>query len=296
MARKVFLKRDFFKKQSNVNYRYFLWAAVGLLVLVVLTPLLTRRRADMPKPAKLNPEAGMVLKEIPKETPMETQSDRSLLGGGAVSQIKEGDLEPGSDANRGGYADELSNETSVGGHGLAGSAGSIQEGSEPTQNLASSVTQNESQPQPHSAEQEANSTPVPQPAEPTSSSETAAAVTGEQPSQSPADVPGMQASVSSQPQPAAKPVEKTEADSSMTRYIVQIGSFSQKKNADSMHQSLTKKGYEVIIRTVDHAKFGKLYVVQLQALTDPLKAESLLAKVKKDANVKPMMVKVPAGQ
>lgn len=51
-----------------------------------------------------------------------------------------------------------------------------------------------------------------------------------------------------------------------------------------------------MVRTVTHEKFGRLYIVQLAPVSDAGKAQSLVSKVKQEANVQPMVIKLPTDQ
>lgn len=284
------LRRDFFKKKPNVNYKYFLWAAIGLVILVAITPLLTHRRSDKTPSEKVTPETGVVMKEIPRSS-SGSDTGQPLQGTDSAAGIKETYLQHGSTVSQDAQPEGQMNQPPTHVESSTGGAGAIP--AEPPAEQTQTASLAEPQPQPAASPTVPASAASQQPTVPSTNAENAAAVPQQAPRQEPA-APAQQASVASQPQPP-KPSEKS-ATGSATKYIVQIGSFSQKKNADSIQQNLLKRGYEVIVRTTDHAKFGRLYVVQLAPVYDPNKAESLLAKVRKEANVNPMMVKIPAGQ
>ncbi|MDY0040399.1 MAG: hypothetical protein RBS57_08815, partial [Desulforhabdus sp.] len=93
-AKRPKINRDFFKKKPNLNYKYFLWAAVGLVILVVITPLLTHRRSD--KGEKILPETGVVVKEIPRSSLPGAETARPMQGVDSSVGFKEGDLQPGT--------------------------------------------------------------------------------------------------------------------------------------------------------------------------------------------------------
>lgn len=66
MQRKVFLQRNM-PKGKHSFLKLFLWSAVALIVLVIITPLVTRHKGDKDASRKPIPEkSGMVVKEIPR--------------------------------------------------------------------------------------------------------------------------------------------------------------------------------------------------------------------------------------
>lgn len=284
------LKRDFFKKKSNINYKYFLWAAIGLVILVVITPLVTHRRSDKTPSEKVTPEIGVVMKEIPRSTPAGPETAQPLPGTDSAAGIKEANLEPGASVSQDIQSEGQVNQPPAYAEGSPEGAAAISAGTQPEQAQTASVAE----------PQQVPAAPAKVP-ESTANQQTAASLTKDEAAMAPQEThpqgsaaPEQQASVLSQPK-APKPSEELTTGGG-TKYIVQIGSFSQKKNADSIQQTLMKQGYDVIVRTTEHAKFGTLYVVQLSPVYDPNKAESLLARVRKEAKVNPMMVKIPAGQ
>jgi len=290
MGGKVYLKRDA-KKKSTSYFGYFLWAAIGLVFLVVVTPLLTHRRAEKSAVEKVTPEKGMVMKEIPRSMPYENGKNE-LPGDSSSDQgIKETNLESNSTT-----ATSIPSTTPES-HASIPAEGSPQAGgpSVPLQNLSdqgqsTSMTEHQQRPiQTSTAADNAQSRP-----QATNLNETVAAPAILPESASPKQSTPVQTSTSSKPQIAASSA-KTPVTGS-TKYVVQIGSFSQKENADGIQQELLKKGYEVLVRTINHAKFGRLYVVQLAPVYDSTKAQSLVTKVKQEANVKPMVIKVPTDQ
>jgi len=298
------LKRDFFKKKSNANYKYFLWAAIGLVILVVITPLLTHRRSDKAPSEKVAPETGVVMKEIPRSSSSGPETGQPLQGNDSIAGIKEENLQPGSTAGRDIQPEGPANQppTQVDGslEGTATGAGEPQPEqiqtalpAQPQPEQTQTASPADPQTQPAAVPEGAGSAAAKQPAASPAIDETAAKVQQEAVAKGDA-ASAQQAPVTSRPQPPKQP-EKL-ATGNGTKYIVQIGSFSQKKNADSIQQDLLKRGYQVTVRITDHAKFGRLYVVQLSPVYDSNKAEALLAKVRKEANVNPMMVKIPAGQ
>lgn len=78
-------------------------------------------------------------------------------------------------------------------------------------------------------------------------------------------------------------------------YIVQVGSFLEKENADRLGGKLTAQGYDAVVRPFPHPSLGKIYVVQLKPVEDAKRANALMSAVEKAAQVKPIVIKVPVN-
>lgn len=77
-------------------------------------------------------------------------------------------------------------------------------------------------------------------------------------------------------------------------YIVQLGSFLDKENAELMRQRLKTKGYDPIVKPVQHQVLGQVYIVQLHPVKDESKASTLMAQVERVEKVRPIIIiKVP---
>lgn len=306
MGGKVYLRRDV-KKKSTSYFSYFLWAAIGLLLLVVITPILTKRGGERRIAEKVTPEKGMVMKGIPRSAPYDSPSEEPQEGVKTVQGIKESDLDAGSAATPTPAASEAVKSIPAGPQGppivVTGSepGKSAPATAAPGQTQTAAATAPELRPeqtfpaegnvqteQPVTVAVEASATPA-----------TAALPASPKPS------PTMQASAPTKPKVAAPPAKppaaaagpvSASAGAGATKYVVQIGSFSQRENADGIQQQLLKKGYEVMVRTTTHEKFGRLYIVQLAPVYDANKAQSLVSKVKQEANVQPMVIKLPTDQ
>jgi type IV pilus assembly protein PilF len=77
------------------------------------------------------------------------------------------------------------------------------------------------------------------------------------------------------------------------RYIVQLGSFLLRENAEVLRERLTFKGYDAVVKPFNHQILGQLYVVQLKPINDADKARQLLMDVEREAHVKAIMYEVP---
>lgn len=79
------------------------------------------------------------------------------------------------------------------------------------------------------------------------------------------------------------------------RYIVQLGSFLDKENAEDLQQRLRRKGYDAVIKPFSHQVLGQLYVVQLKPVNDADKASRLMMQVENEGHGKAIILEVPAN-
>jgi type IV pilus assembly protein PilF len=78
-------------------------------------------------------------------------------------------------------------------------------------------------------------------------------------------------------------------------YIVQVGSFLEKENAEKLRGKLSSQGYEAVVRPFSHQSLGKIFVVQLKPVDNATRANALMSEVEKAAEVKPIVIKVPVS-
>jgi len=315
MGGKVYLRRDV-KKKSTSYFSYFLWAAIGLLCLVVITPLLTKRGGERRIAERVTPEKGMVMKGIPRSVPYDSPAEEPQEGVKTAQEIKESNVETASATSKTLPASDAAKSAPV--PAPAQNPSMMATGTVPGKSLPEPGVTAAAKPVP--GQMQTSPSAIPQPQQeptppsagnmqaqqslPTAVDAAAAPPTSTEPT-SPKPSPTMQASASAKPKlatPPAKPpaaaspastTTSAASPSGPTKYVVQIGSFSQRENADSIQQQLLKKGYEVMVRTITHEKFGRLYIVQLAPVYDANKAQSLVSKVKQEANVQPMVIKLP---
>ena len=76
-------------------------------------------------------------------------------------------------------------------------------------------------------------------------------------------------------------------------YIVQMGSFLDKENAEELQQRLRRKGYDAVLKPYRHQVLGQLYVVQLKPVNDPEKASQLMMQVEKEGHGKAIIIETP---
>jgi cell division protein FtsN len=97
------------------------------------------------------------------------------------------------------------------------------------------------------------------------------------------------------PSLAEKPDKPSAQLQSKLLYVIQVGSFKEKQNAEEMKQNLAKRGYDTVIRPYNHPKLGPLFVVQLQPVAEESRASTLMTQVGHEAKVKPVLLRVPGG-
>ena len=76
-------------------------------------------------------------------------------------------------------------------------------------------------------------------------------------------------------------------------YIIQVGSFLTRENADRMQTRLEQQGYNTIVKACNHKVLGSLFVVQLKPLRDGSKAETIMVGLNTERQVTPVLIKVP---
>jgi type IV pilus assembly protein PilF len=108
--------------------------------------------------------------------------------------------------------------------------------------------------------------------------------------QDPKVVAGAQASASEPPRKG--PPETSQSDLPRT-YIVQMGSFLDKDNAEELQQRLRRKGYDTVLKPYHHQVLGQLYVVQLKPVYDPEKASQLMMQVEKEGHGRAIIIETP---
>lgn len=91
-----------------------------------------------------------------------------------------------------------------------------------------------------------------------------------------------------------EPKVKPSADK--TLYTVQVGSFQEKRNAEEMRDNLQKRGYKVMVKVKNHPKLGQVHVVQLEPVVGIDKANTLVAQIRNEQKVNPIIQKVQPGE
>jgi cell division protein FtsN len=66
-------------------------------------------------------------------------------------------------------------------------------------------------------------------------------------------------------------------------YIVQVGAFRVKENAEKLNTKLQGIGYKSTLQAMNHSKNGQLYLVQMEPSKNRADAESLALKLKENS-------------
>jgi tetratricopeptide (TPR) repeat protein len=95
--------------------------------------------------------------------------------------------------------------------------------------------------------------------------------------------------------PSSVPIEK-ELDrgegGGQASYVVQVGTFRDRENADRMRERLAGMGYEAVIKTFPHQTLGSMYSVQIRQIEEFTTANALVAEIERAERVKPIILKV----
>ncbi len=99
----------------------------------------------------------------------------------------------------------------------------------------------------------------------------------------------------SSPKPPGKDAQEASQADGPRIYTVQLGSFLDKENAESLQQRLRLKGYDAVVKPFRHQVLGPLYVVQLKPVNDADKASQLMMQVEKEGHGKAIIIEAPAN-
>jgi tetratricopeptide (TPR) repeat protein len=75
-------------------------------------------------------------------------------------------------------------------------------------------------------------------------------------------------------------------------YVVQVGTFRDRENADRMRERLIGMGYEAVVKTFPHQTLGSMYSVQIRQIEEFTTANALVAEIERAERVKPIILKV----
>lgn len=296
MPKKIFVSKNAPSPSRPPYVKFLLWAAVGLVVLVLLTPLFQQKSNKGGQRA--TDKDGVLHREIPR-TGLQPSEEGPQIPGQSAEVGKPGDSkvmpippeikgftdvppktpssepagtattaagDPASQKSPGG---ETAAKKAVPGDGVGALPGSTlpREMSAVTPGTAGDKGKPEGSPStpagtaPESvATRQKDATPIPPGAK----------------------SPTLEAK-------ATRPEDKN-------LYTVQVGSFQEKKHADEMQRNLQKRGYKVQVKVKNHPKLGLIHVVQLEPVAGVDKANTLVAQIRNEQKVNPIIQKVPSGE
>jgi len=94
-----------------------------------------------------------------------------------------------------------------------------------------------------------------------------------------------------EPAPKPEPPPPKPSRPSGPRYIVRLGSFKVKENADNLLAKLKSKGYSAELGVYNHKDLGRLHIVQLKPVKSAAEARRLVNRVKSQENIDAFIVK-----
>ena len=310
MKKKIFVSKD--SRSGFRSYlKFLLWAAIGLIVLVLFIPLTSRQKSGKEALKKPASERGVVVKEIPKSLqPIAESISRGQ--GGAGEPSKAADSKPTAPPD-GKSAADLSATPSpapIKEKPLTDTAPATPKAETAAPGAAKSVSGRPGSPESPAAtpaakevqtvakvseaptkEMQASASKKPEPATSpapeTKAKAVASASAPEKPTKSAATVaPPPAATSDSHAQPSAN---------GRKMYAVQIATLKDKQSAEELKTTLQKKGFEVVMKTINDPKQGQSYNLQLQPVDNIGKANTLMEQVKYVPKVKPTIVPVPSS-
>ena len=77
-------------------------------------------------------------------------------------------------------------------------------------------------------------------------------------------------------------------------YIVQLGAYSEKQNAEAVRNRLKQTGYTAVVKPVQAPGSGLVYVIQLKAENSLSRATTLMMQLQSEVPGEPTIVKAPA--
>lgn len=306
MQKKIFVQKNLHSAGSRSYAKLLLWAALSLIILVLIAPLFSRHSKENREALKRpDSDKGMVVKEIPRSLELLKEN-----GGEGQTASVEVPTPPRSEhptdqgLSRPPEAEVTQQATSMETRPAVGEA-----------QMADKAQPWVEMPKPVDTAAVKEAIPLPAPPGVTQSASQEESATVKEKTAAPAE--GKVTSVSpetakekkSKKASAAVETRKTSTarglaatSGTLTKpspsggpmnYSVQVGSFKDKQNAEEMQQNLQKKGYQVVMKPTMHPKLGQIYVVQLTPVGDVRKASTLVEQIRNEERVKPIIVKVP---
>lgn len=77
-------------------------------------------------------------------------------------------------------------------------------------------------------------------------------------------------------------------------FVVQVGAFKVKENAERLHQKLSSAGYQVETQMIEHSKNGTLHLVRFHPTSNRAEAQTMIEDLQTKHNLQAQIVTVPA--
>ena len=78
-------------------------------------------------------------------------------------------------------------------------------------------------------------------------------------------------------------------------YVVQVGAFKVKENAERVLAQLKAQGFAAEIHTIDHSKNGLLHIVRMQPTSDRSEAHAMVESLREKTQMAAAVMMEPAG-
>lgn len=77
-------------------------------------------------------------------------------------------------------------------------------------------------------------------------------------------------------------------------FVVQVGAFRVKENAEKLHAKLLSAGFKVDLKTIEHSKNGLLHVVRFEGTQDRAEAETKVLELRTKQEMSAQILKLSA--
>jgi cell division septation protein DedD len=307
-------KKIFVSKDSRSGFRsylkFLLWAAIGLVVLVLFIPLTSRQKSGKEALKKPTSDKGVVVKEIPKSLqPIAESISRGQGGAGEVP--KEAPLTPAATPDGRSAADRSGTPqpTPIKEKPVVDTPPVTQKVETASESVSKRIPGRPASPEGAAAQVAKEVQPAPKVNEaPTRETPTSPV---KKPEAAPVSAPETKPKAVASIPPSAKPVKPPDTAAAPVAaapdshpqasangrkgYVVQIATLKDKQSAEELKNTLQKKGFAVVMKTISDPKQGQTYNLQLQPVDNMSKASTLMEQVKYVPKVKPTIIPVPAG-
>jgi cell division protein FtsN len=279
------MKKKIFASKNSSGFRSYLkvllWAAIGLVVLVLFIPLTSRQKAGKEALKKPASEKGMVVREIPKSLPV-AESPSGGKGEPAQAQkVTDSKPAPTPDAKGSSALTETPQPVVV------KEKPAEPPPAAPQKTEATEVASKETPTAPLKKPE-----PTPAPATEPKPKAMASAPAPDKPAKpSPTDT----GTAASRPATAPNSQKPAATEGGRKMYTVQVAAVKDKNAAEELKKALQKKGFEAVIKITGDPKQGQTYTLQLQPVDNMGKASTMLEQVKYVPQAKPTLITVPAG-
>jgi len=305
--KKIFVNKDS-RSGFRTSLKFLLWAAIGLVVLVLFIPLTSRQKSGKEVAKKPTVEKGRVVKEIPRslqpaaeslsrgqgegtEVPREPASKPAATSDGKGPVPVTAAPQPSASKEKVAEIPSAPPKAQTAAEGVPKPAAARSA----TPDSAAGQAVKETQLPQSSSDAVAKETHTTAPKKP----EPAMLPVSEGPPKSAATQPPVKPAKPSPAEPGSATggpdSQKPAASGGRTLYTVQIATLKDKQSAEELRKSLQKKGFDAVIKATGDPKKGQSFILQLQPVESMSKASTLLEQVKYVPQSKPSIVPVQPG-